>query len=245
VTKNRDGEDNQLLGARWQFILALQRVLPIVFERLREGVYPEYARQADQKPKYWSFGWRFDTWQTCSDRENLVTPYLLDWARGYNLEGQTWILEGALQTLYFWLGSVASRESLDVWGFHSSAVIPILVGDEEHRFRFEDWGWDPQFWPERSWSAHVRESFEKELSSHVSQVRELVESRGAVPAISRFRIEHFEWLALYQCGGHTLEQIQLRYPHLGSRTTISKGMHQAARLIDIQVRPKSRKLKSY
>jgi len=31
-----------------------------------------------------------------------------------------------------------------VRGFYASAGGPVLIGDNEQRFEFQDWGWDPQ-----------------------------------------------------------------------------------------------------
>jgi hypothetical protein len=71
----------------------------------------------------------------------------------------------------------------------------------------------------------------------------LVKERGGVPAAARASEEHFDWLALYQCAHVPLESIAERAGY-GDKTTISKGMHQAAELARIRTRAKSSKLKS-
>ena len=52
--RNEDGQDDQIAGARWQFLEALGHVVPAFLELLRNQVYPEYARLADTNPDYWS-----------------------------------------------------------------------------------------------------------------------------------------------------------------------------------------------
>jgi len=41
-------------------------------------------------------------WQSRSDADRQLTPILMKWARQFNVEKETWILEGALQTLSNW-----------------------------------------------------------------------------------------------------------------------------------------------
>src|SRR5438093_9591611 len=101
ISDQRDS-NNEVASARWEFIKALQRKLPAFGERLRKDVYPKFARRAGKKADYWQAGWRFSTWQLLSDRNNQLTPYLLAWAGAFNLAGEAWILEGALQTLRLW-----------------------------------------------------------------------------------------------------------------------------------------------
>jgi hypothetical protein len=72
------------------------------------------------------------------------------------------------------------------------------------------------------------------------RMRKLVVKRGAIPAVARFSKDHFEWLALYQCGNLSLDSILRRAQHVASTTTISKGIHSAATLAAIAVRPKSK-----
>jgi hypothetical protein len=61
--------------------------------------------------------------------------------------------------------------------------------------------------------------------------------------VVRFSTDHFQWLALYQFGGFSLDSILQRAQHAGDKTTISKGIHTAARLAAIAVRRKRPKLK--
>jgi hypothetical protein len=56
--------------------------------------------------------------------------------------------------------------------------------------------------------------------------------------------DHFEWLAIYQCGNASLQFILEQAGHAGGKSSISKGMHRAAKLAQIRIRGKRRKLKS-
>jgi hypothetical protein len=198
------------------------------------------AKRAD----YWRAGWRFSTWQLHSDRNKQLAPYLLGWAEAFNLAGEAWILEGALQTLWLWHKFPDWRTELDLQGFRQYVCGLILIPYDEHRFRFEDWGWDPQLlsWP--GYRAHVRKGFETELRAYEKRIRALAQSRGAQRVIPRYSVEHLEWLALYHCGGWSLERILHSSPSASGKTTISKGQHKAARLVHLEVRAKRGKLKS-
>lgn len=244
VISGQPESNNEVASARWQLIQALQRKLPAFGKRLRKDVYPEFARCAGKMADYWKAGWMFSTWQLHSDRKNQLTPHLLTWAGAFNLAGETWILEGALQTLLLWHKFPDWRTSLDLQGFRQYVSGPILIRDGEHSFRFEDWGWDPQLlsWP--GYRVNVRKRFETELRAYEKRVRALAKARGAQRVIPRYSVEHFEWLALYHCGGWSLDKILKCAPFAGDKTTISKGVHKAARLIRLTLRAKRRKLKS-
>jgi len=103
------------------------------------------SRTTDANPDYWVMGWTFETWQLLSDRDNQLTPVLMAWARKFNVQGEDWILAGALQTLSNWHRSAQQRAALDLWGFRQWIAVPGLISDEDHRFTFSDWGWDSTF----------------------------------------------------------------------------------------------------
>jgi hypothetical protein len=190
-------------------------------------------------------GWKFETWQLLSDRDNQLTPILMAWAQKFNIQAEEWILEGALQTLSNWHRFPEQRASLDSWGFRQWIAVPGLVSAEDQRFRFSDEGWDPTFRSFAAWRTDIRKRFEEAIEVHERQMRKLVEDRGALEAVFRFSTDHFQWLALYQCGNLSLDSILHRAPHAGDKTTISKGIHSAATLAAIAVRPKRHKLKKH
>jgi len=244
ISDQRSNSNNQVASARWVFIRALQRKLPTFGERLRKEVYPKFARLTHGKPDYWQTGWTFSNWQHHSDRQNQLTPCLMAWAGAFHLAGEAWILEGALETLQRWQKFPDWRASLHLGGFRQYVCGRILIGDDEHHFEFEDWGWDPQLSRWQGYRASLRERFEIELRAYEKRIRALAKARGAQRVNRRYSVEHLEWLALYHCGGWSLDEILECSPCVGDKTTISKGLHQAARLIGLTVRAKRGKLKS-
>ena len=116
-------ENTEIAEARWQFAQVVRRILPRFFEELRERVYPQYAHLSESRPDYWQAGWTFETWHLCSDRDNQLTPHLLSWARAFGVQEETWMLEGALQTLWLWNKDRECRDSIDIVGFHSCRAV--------------------------------------------------------------------------------------------------------------------------
>src|SRR6478672_11169576 len=136
VVRNLDGQDDQVVNARWRFIEAVSQVVPAFLELLRDQVYPEYARLADRNADYWVPGWKFQTWQLLSDQNNQLTPVLMDWARRFNVSEEDWIFEARLQTLSNWHAFPEQRGALDFWGFRQCIAVDGLISADEQRFNF-------------------------------------------------------------------------------------------------------------
>src|SRR2546427_193509 len=136
----RNGLNQQVANARWQFTLSVQKHVPEFFERLRDQVLPVFERLV--KPGYWHTGCSFSMWQSRSDSDRKLTPTLMNWARQFHVERETWILEGALQTLSTWNRFPNTRENLEILGFRKPICVPGLVLDHERVFHFEDEGWE-------------------------------------------------------------------------------------------------------
>ena len=230
---------DQTAGARRELMDAAQRVVPLFFERLREDVYPHFARIARKKPNYWQTGWKFATWHLTADRENELAPELLSWARQFNAgeAGESWILEGALQTLWLWNQYPKLRTALNIEGFYPPSGGLILTSDDERCFNFEHPGWDPQFQRWADYRAYVKDLFDKELRSYERRIRTLIESRKAVPTRARYSVHNFEWFALYQFGGLSQSKIAELYTTADETpdlSTIRKGLKAAAALVSWQ-----------
>jgi len=155
----------------------------------------------------------------------------------------TWIFEGALQTLSIWNKFGRCKENLEMFGFRKPVCVPGLIENHEHAFHFEDGGWDPTLISFAGWRVNVHKRWELAMKQHRQQMQALVKERGGMAAVVRSSEEHFDWLALYQSANASLQCIADRAGY-GDRATISKGMHQAAKLAHIRIRRKSRKLKS-
>jgi hypothetical protein len=88
--------------------------------------------------------------------------------------------------------------------------------------------------------------FSKALLEHERAMRSKATERGLAHTVQHFSPEHFEWLALFQCGNHSLDYIKNHHAKtVADKTSISKGMHHAARLAGgIAIRSTRGKLKS-
>ena len=116
--------------------------------------------------------------------------------------------------------------------------------EHEHKFEFNDWGWEPQF---ESWSkfkSKIEDRFRTELAEYEKTIRSLANERGLVEKPPVCSDEHFEWLAHYKCSHKALSEILKIYTSVGDTSTISKGLHKAALLADTEV-PARSKLKSH
>src|SRR5262245_55841383 len=100
LATSRNGMNQQIANARWQFISAVRKKVPKVFEQLRDSVLPAFEQFV--RPGYWKTGYSFSMWQSRSDPDGTLTAVLMDWARQFHLQKEIWILEGALQTLSTW-----------------------------------------------------------------------------------------------------------------------------------------------
>lgn len=164
--------------------------------------------------------------------EPQSVPGLMNWANEFNVGGESWILDGALQTLSFWRRNPDSRASLDLRRFATPYAVDTLSEGKETLFRFEYPGWDPQF---ERWHVFRRAAvteFEKQLQAYEKQQRSLMESQGAVRARRRYSIQNLKWFALYQLAGRSTMQILEERPDLkGDPSTVLKGIKTAAELL--------------
>ena len=229
-------------NARWRFTQAISRVCPEVFEALYMKVYLKFCESSNAKPEHWEYGWSFERWQDLMDSDGHLTPFLKDWSREFSID-ESWFLEGALQTMHYWLRASDLREARVPHGFRPFVAGSILVHEHEHKFDLTDRGWDPQFETWLSFKTRIEDRFRKALANHKDKVSSLAKKRGLVKKPPVCSDEHFEWLALFKCGHHTLTQILEKYSSVEDKTTISKGFRKAASLAATE-KPARSKLKS-
>jgi hypothetical protein len=206
--------DRYTAAARWEFIKALSRTVPRFFDQLRDQVYTKFT-QADRGE-----------------------PALASWGREFHVDAAAWIMEGARATLSKWHRLQSAKTQLDyLGGFRTLVVEDGMTGASygEREFKFSDPGWDPLLIKFDGWHRSVLDRIEIELKAYEQRVRGIAEERRLkkVPICSN---DHFEWLALFQCGNFSLDSIRALYPLVGGTDTISKGMHSAADLIGLTVR---------
>ena len=167
-------------------------------------------------------------------RPNELTSSLIRWALTFNV-GEEWILDGAMRTLWLWHKDPKLRKELGIDGFYPPSGGSVLLPMNEHRFRFEYRGWDPQQISWVAWNAHVKKRFNKQLQSYEKGMRKYFDSRQAVLARSRYSTRNFEYFVLFQFGSLSVQQIAEKYtaehkaPDL---STIYKGVKTAAALLD-------------
>jgi hypothetical protein len=238
------GQNTELAGSRWILMEVVSRVLPRFFEQLSDRVYPTFARLAKDRPGYWEPGWTFETWQLQSDSNQQLTPVLLGWARRFHAE-ETWILEGALQTLWLWSQDLELLKLLYIGGFRSSCCVNTLSSEAERQFTFTHDGWDPQFQTLASFRGLFKKQVQSDLDAYVQRLSSLMESQGAVRARKRYRVAHFEWFALYQLGGVSSNLILGQgSSQSGDESTILKGVKAAAGMLQWKNVRKARKART-
>jgi len=182
-------------------------------------------------PEYWAPDWSFETWQHHPAPDSQFTESLLGWARSFHAE-ETWILDGALQTLWKWHRDQTSRESLDIGGFRAVCCVDTLSSDEDRQFTFKHLGWDPQFERWARFRNAVTKEFQTYLNHYHQRLSSRMESQGALRARRQFSVDNFEWFALYQLGGMSASRIlESRLDQKHDESTIMKGVNTAAGLL--------------
>ncbi len=228
VSERTDRQTNQ---ARWILIDAIQRLVPEFLQALQTEVYPEFLRLAKGNRDYFCLGTPFEFWKKRSDSNGEMTGHLKTWAQHFEAD-ETWVLEGALGAMTLWTMSDESRRSLDSNGFRQ-----VTVGDrtiayrDEAQFCFKD-RWDPQSTRWEKFREESTKRFKKELGSYKEGMRELAKDLRLEKSRVKYSPEHFDWLALYKCGGLSLKDICERYSrdHENAKTTVHRGISTAAEL---------------
>lgn len=112
VVYSPDGVASDTLDARCELALATIRVMPEFFDALVR-LQPRFrflqAKARGRSREYWSRHWSFGEWEERCERlhrnrgvlagEEPFRQPLLSWAKSFNVDTQTWMLEGALKAL--------------------------------------------------------------------------------------------------------------------------------------------------
>jgi hypothetical protein len=190
---------------------------------LRNDVYPVFAGLPPPN--------------SASDKELEVL--LSRWAARFHLEREKWIHDGALETLSRWQRFPGMRKDLDLSAFRKFSASSLVVTEGVYPFHFEDAGWNPFVTSYPDWLAGAMKRFKEKAASHEKMVRQLARKQGLHKAARWYSYEHLEWLVLWQCGNLSLDVIRKRYPMVGDRTTIWRGIQSAAALVRLALRTKS------
>jgi hypothetical protein len=63
--------------------------------------------------------------------------------------------------------------------------------------------------------------------------------KRVMPKRKEPKLDHYEWLVLYQCCGWRLAQIREHYPHVGTLPAIWMGIRDKAGILRLALRPRT------
>ena len=224
----------QVWLARRQVMEASQRVYPRFLKKLSTDVFPIYRRLAKAgklakgRINFEKALWGKSPWEALTE-EGGIKAALLQWAGQFHAEA-SWVMVGALRTLWGWYRFPAWRDSL-AWDRHHGRRDRPTIGKT---FEFSHPGWEVQALPWPAYAQWVRNSFEKRLLEYEEETRELAESEGLVRARTKYSPDNFEWFVLYQFAGMSSTAIVDRYAEKDKfleESTVLKGIRAAAKLI--------------
>lgn len=148
-----------------------------------------------------------------------------------------WILNAAWCTLTAWDRFPFLKDAMS-WHPPCLFLPTTITGTLSRRnftFFFDEW--DPRA---ESWEEFER-SFRSTLAKSVRSVlRKYKEEFRTVPwkrMPNKWQKQHFEWLVLFQINGHSPGQIAGGNKSPITETAVLKGVHRAARIIDLTPRP--------
>ncbi|MGO9011856.1 MAG: hypothetical protein ACLQPN_17290 [Bryobacteraceae bacterium] len=172
---------------------------------------------------------------------------LMSWARHFFLtrvETQSglrvppeWVLNAAWGTLTAWDRFPALKDAMS-W-HPPSLFLPariVGVGLRRHfKFFFDEYDPRSENWEE--FERRFRSSLSKSVRSFLQKYKG---ESGAVPwkrMPNKWQKQHFEWLVLFQINGHSPGQIADGNKSPITEIAVLKGVHNAARIIDLTPRP--------
>jgi hypothetical protein len=207
-------KSSQVYWARIQLLEAVQRVYPVMLERLSADVFPHYLRLAH----YLRLETRFDfdrmlsapgvsPWKALPGDSELKRA-LDKWAADYNAD-EEWLKNDALHILRGWYVTsvwpvrnlVRAPESMPGNWRKSLRFAPYharLISTAGENFHFSYAGWELEWQSWLAYSKLVREEFERSLSDYEKCTRKLAESRDLVRTRRTYSPQNFDWFVLYQ-----------------------------------------------
>ncbi len=224
--------------ARGRFLQAVRRIVPDVLDDLAGEPYALYEQLAQATELPDRAEWQ-EYLSATPDSDAALVPLrdnLQSWAQRWHLETD-WCLERALDTLGFWHRWPGSYLLQRKWGGRGHAFWHALNA-EERCFTFTHPGWEPTEDTRANAARAIRAEFKKRLSEYLDEIDHLARHRGYVPTPKkRVGDDHFDWLVMYQVQ-------ELSYPQIARRVclerqSVTDGIKDAARLIDLPLRPPS------
>lgn len=216
----RRGEDD-VVAARHQFLLTVQRVAPEVFARLAEEALPLYETLPCRRPPRCIAEVvaspalepdRSKAKAVCEAFKAAVGA----WARAHNLDAP-WMRDAAVWLLRWWHEFPHWRGQVKSW------LLPNLV------FMVPETP-DP---PEYSPATMTRDDYLTLVHGYMAEVEAAYRKGGWEEAPVKRNLEAFEWLARYQVKGESLRRIA---GHEDGKPTVQKAIRQVAELIGLTLR---------
>ena len=124
---------------------------------------------------------------------------------------------------------ISFRNSEQIWiarGFRQWIAVPGLSSAEDHEFMFFGWRVGSYVLELGRLAYRGQKAVEEALDAYECRMRQLVKDLGAFPAVFRFSKDHFQWLALYQCGNLSARFDPAAYPTCRKQDDNLKGNPQ-------------------
>ena len=165
-------------------------------------------------------------YQLWSSDAAVVRRLVREWAIRWHLNVD-WVRWRALDTLIGW---ASTHNAIDLTHFASPTTMLNPIGDGEP-FNFA--GWDPSIESWERWRGDLDYQLAKYLDGYRERHEARAESRGLVRHVNR-RVEHFEWLAMYQLGNESFVALARRLQQ--DRATVTDAIRAVADLIELPIR---------
>ena len=163
--------------------------------------------------------------QLCPDIiEELNNITTEEWAQKYNLN-MPWLIEAIKKTR-------SNSSDGKIYGFAISSEAYWALPEEYIN-------WDP--------AEETEAEFRYRIEEYITRRHAAAQRAGWKSAVEKRNILHFAWLVHFQVQGWSIPEIAERYnEHYEKQEktlvedTVSKGIHQAAKLVGINLRPGKR-----
>jgi hypothetical protein len=250
-------QDWPLAFARDEFLSILDTVAPKVHQVLRESVLPllgpaleaapaglldldEEALRGGPEAIIWFMQARDAGHAACIELDKALWA----WAQRHHLDAE-WVVDAALRTLIAYQQDPIRLDTpawFSLWPAWRSAL-----SEAEQYFQMEGipHAWDPTV----ESSARARERFRamaiKQFDEFLAQRRQLAEARGfGRPPQRKAPSQHLRWLVRRQVLGENYTEIaeadRRADPQVAGRKVVRNGVHQAAKLIGLNLRERDR-----
>lgn len=144
---------------------------------------------------------------------------LHDWAKHYGLPITEWMIEIAFESIRHWTRAEPRQR------FVTRRVIYSLLGEfPEFAFKFESW--NPLEIDEGGYKARAKARLQIAINEYLERCNKMIPAGSLIPALNQKQMEHYQWLALYQCTPMSYADIAASENKEAS--TVRDGVREAA-----------------